>query len=305
MDEKKEQPLIEKGRYRLMKKYQAQSFEGERPLFGEQNATIMNTTLGEGESPLKETRNIVLKNSIFKWKYPLWYSKHVSIDRTILETVAHAGIWYTDDIKMTNCSIQASKTFRRSSHIILNDVHLSNAAETLWACDHVKLDRVQANGQYFGMNSQNMFINHLDLIGNYCFDGAKNVEVHNSTLVSKDAFWNCENVTVYDSVINGEYLGWNTKNLTLVNCIIESDQGLCYIDHLTMRHCKLLETDLAFEYCTDIDAEIDSRIMSVKNPISGQIQAQGINELIMDPTKIDPSKTTITTDTKIIKKKSA
>lgn len=288
-----------------MKEYQDQFFEGERPLFGEHDANIVNTTFGEGESPLKHSSNITMKDSIFKWKYPLWYSKHVTVDRTILETLAHAGIWYTDDITMNDCSIQASKTFRRSSHIKLVNVHLSNAGETLWTCQHVRLEHVQANGKYFGMNSENIYADHLDLIGNYCFDGAKNVEVHHSTLVSKDAFWNCENVAVYDSVINGEYLAWNTKNLTLVNCTIESDQGLCYIDHLTMRNCKLLETDLAFEYCSNIDADITSNIVSVKNPTSGKIHAKSIGDLIMDPSKIDPSQTTITTDTKITKRESA
>lgn len=286
-----------------MKDYRNQYFEGERPLFAENDATITDTTFGKGESPLKESRNVNLKNVIFKWKYPLWYTHNAKVDHTILEKVAHAGIWYTHHIDMTNCSIQATKTFRRSSYINLVNDHFSNAAETLWNCDHIKINHVQANGNYFGMNSQNLYIDHLDLIGNYCFDGAKNVEVHNSTLVSKDAFWNCENVTVYDSTINGEYLGWNTQHLTLINCTIESDQGLCYIDHLTMKNCRLLATDLAFEYCTDIDAEISSSIVSVKNPISGKIHAQSIGETIMDPTKIDPSQTTITTDPKISKRK--
>ena len=164
---------------------------------------------------------------------------------------------------------------------------------------------MQANGDYFGMNSENIYADHLNLIGNYVFDGAKNVEVHHSTLVSKDAFWNCENVKIVDSTINGEYLAWNTKNLTLINCTIESDQGLCYIDHLTMRNCRLLRCDLAFEYCSDIDATINSNIMSVKNPISGTIHARSIGEIILDPTKIDPSKTTITTDDKASTKETA
>lgn len=104
-------------------------------------------------------------------------------------------------------------------------------------------------------------------------------------------------MTVYDSTINGEYLGWNTKNLTLINCTIESDQGLCYVDHLVMKNCRLLETDLAFEYCSDIDAEITSSIVSVKNPINGKISAESIGEIIFDDDDIDASKTEIKCDT--------
>lgn len=273
--------------------YRDQFFEGERSLFGEKDAQIINTTFGHGESPLKESRQIDLKKSIFKWKYPLWYSQHVRVQQTIFEIMARSGIWYTHDIAITDSTIQAPKQFRRSSEIDLKHVYFADAEETLWNCQQVKLNDVQVHGDYFGMNSQDIVADHLTVVGNYVFDGAKNVEVHNSTFVAKDAFWNCENVTVYDSTINGEYLGWNTKNLTLINCTIESNQGLCYIDHLVMKNCRLLQTDLAFEYCSEIDADIHSEITSVKNPISGVIRAEKIGHLIMDPQAIDPSQTKI------------
>ncbi|KRN28132.1 hypothetical protein IV38_GL001583 [Lactobacillus selangorensis] len=223
-----------------MTDYNNQFFEGERSLFAEHDANIVNTTFGNGESPLKESRNITLTDSIFKWKYPLWYSKHVHVDHSIFETMSRSGIWYTDDIDIKNSTLQAPKLFRRAHQITLTNDHFSDAEETLWNCSDIHIDNVQATGDYFGMNSENIYVDHLNLVGNYVFDGAKNVEVHNSTFVSKDAFWNCDNVTVYDSTINGEYLAWNTKNLTLINCTIESEQGLCYIDHLTMKNCQLL-----------------------------------------------------------------
>ena len=111
-------------------------------------------------------------------------------------------------------------------------------------------------------------------------------------MLSKDAFWNSENVTVYDSFISGEYLGWNAKNLTLINCTVESLQGFCYIDHLVMKHCKLINTTLAFEYST-VDVQIDGKIDSVLNPAGGRIQADSITELTLDNAKIDPGKTVI------------
>lgn len=87
-------------------------------------------------------------------------------------------------------------------------------------------------------------------------------------MLSKDAFWNSENVTVYDSFISGEYLGWNAKNLTLINCTIESLQGMCYIENLVMKNCRLIHTALAFEYST-VDAQIQGKIDSVLNPSGG------------------------------------
>lgn len=154
------------------------------------------------------------------------------------------------------------------------------------------MEHVTAKGDYFAMNCSDMVVSDLQLYGNYSFDGVKNVEVRNSRLLSKDAFWNSDHVTVYDSFISGEYLGWNAKNLTLVNCTIESLQGMCYIENLVMKNCRLINTTLAFEYST-VDADITGRVDSVINPTSGTIRAESIGELIMQKDRIDPAKTTI------------
>lgn len=135
----------------------------------------------------------------------------------------------------------------------------------------------------------------VTLYGNYSFDGVKNLKIYNSRLLSKDAFWNSENVTVYDSFISGEYLGWNAKNLTLINCTVESLQGMCYVDNLVMKNCRLLNTTLAFEFST-VDADIRGTIDSVMNPASGIIRADSIKELIMEKDVVDTDKTTILCD---------
>ena len=133
----------------------------------------------------------------------------------------------------------------------------------------------------------------MDLDGNYCFDSAKNIVIRNSILRSKDSFWNSEDVTVINCTIIGEYLAWNSKNLTFINCTIESHQGLCYIDNLKLVNTKLVNTDLCFEYCSNINADIISEIDSVKNPYSGIINAYSIKEIILDEKYVDPSKTQI------------
>lgn len=278
-----------------MKIIEQQLMTGERALFKSNDLQISYSTFADGESPLKESQDIKIDHSIFKWKYPLWYCKNIVVEDSTLLEMARSGIWYTDNISISNSTIEAPKTFRRAKNITLDNVTMPNANETLWNCDEISLKNVTAKGDYFGMNSTNIAIDGFNLVGNYCFDGGKSIEIHNAKMLSKDAFWNCENVTVYDSVILGEYLGWNSKNLTFVNCTIESLQGMCYIDNLVMKNCRLINTTLAFEYST-VDVEINSVIDSVMNPISGTIHARGIGELIMDKTKIDPNKTQIMTE---------
>lgn len=262
---------------------------GERALFQGKDLKIYDTIFDAGESPLKESQNIEVYGSMFKWKYPFWYSNNIQLKDCVLFDMARAGIWYTDNIKVTDTVIEAPKNFRRAKHIELKNVSFPNASETLWNCDDVIMENVTAKGDYFAMNTNNITARDFTLVGNYSFDGSENVEIHNSKLLSKDAFWNTDHVTVYDSFISGEYLGWNAKNLTLVNCTIESLQGMCYIDNLVMKNCKLINTTLAFEYST-VEADIQGTIDSVFNPTSGTIKADFIKELIIEKDKVDLDK---------------
>ncbi len=275
-----------------MKEIRQEYYVGERSLFKSEDLAIYDTVFGEGESPLKESNNIELYGSMFKWKYPLWYCSNVKVCNCTLFEMARAGIWYTSHLTMEDTFIEAPKSFRRCKDLCLTNVQLPNAAETLWDCDGVKMSNVSAKGDYFAMNSKNMVIDGFSLLGNYSFDGGRNIEVHHAKMLSRDAFWNCEDVTVYDSFIAGEYLGWNSKRLTLVNCTVESLQGMCYIENLVMKNCKLVNTTLAFEYST-VDAEIDGKINSVINPAGGRIKADYIGELIIEKDKVDPDKTVI------------
>ncbi len=276
-----------------MNKIRQQLLTGERALFGSRNLLVADSVFDKGESPLKESSDIELTGCLFRWKYPLWYCKNVRADGCTWFDMARAGVWYTENIEVTNAVIQAPKNFRRSRGIKLTDVAFTDAKETLWTCSEVSLNNVSvAKGDYFAMNCSDLEIDGLTLDGNYSFDGVKRAVIRNSRLLTKDAFWNSEDITVYDSFISGEYLGWNSKNLTLVNCTIESLQGMCYIDNLVMKNCKLINTTLAFEY-SSVDAEIASGIESVFNPGSGTIRAERIGELILEKDEIDPSKTKI------------
>ena len=277
-----------------MKKIGQERLTGERALFAARDCEIEETIFDDGESPLKESRNISLRACMFKWKYPLWYAKEIDVRDSTWFDMARAGVWYSERVRVTDCAIEAPKNFRRCHDLTLRHVSFANAAETLWECDGVTLSDVTAKGDYFAMNSRNMTVDNLTLYGNYSFDGCRNLTVRNSRLLSKDAFWNCEDVRAENCFISGEYLGWNTKRLTLVDCTIESLQGLCYVEDLVLRNCRLLNTTLAFEYST-VDAEIVGRVDSVKNPTSGRIVTDEIGELILESERIDPAKTEILT----------
>lgn len=267
-------------------------FTEERALFCKRDLTVTDTIFDVGESPLKECTNIKIRNSVFRWRYPIWYCDQVVADGCTFWQAARASVWYSNDVTVRNTSVCAPKSFRRCKNLLLENVFFSDADETLWHCNGVKLSNVTFKGNYFAMNSEEITVDGLLLDGKYSFDGVKNAVIRNSRLVTKDAFWNSENVTVSDSFISGEYIGWNAKNLTFINCTIESLQGLCYVQNLRLVNCKLLNTTLAFEY-SEVEADIASGVESVFNPKSGTIRAERIGELVIEPDKVDPKKTRI------------
>ena len=276
-----------------MKRIENEVLTGERALFQANGLEIEDTIFADGESALKHGENINAVNTMYKWKYPFWYAKNVNVKDSTFFEMARSGLWYGENINIEDTMIEAPKEFRRCDGVNLKNVSLPNANETFWMCKNIRLENVVAKGTYFGLNSENIYLDRLNLYGDYCFDGGKNIEVHNCKLLSKDSFWNTENVVIYDSFIVGEYFGWNSKNITLINCTVESLQGFCYIENLVMKNCKLVNTALAFEFST-VDVEVTSKIESVFNPKSGVIKAKEIGTLIMDNENINPE------DTKII-----
>lgn len=276
-----------------MKYVEQEHFAGERAEYFADGVKYTDSVFSDGESHLKHAKNLEIEKSFFGYKYPLWNVENVSVKDSAVHELGRSGLWYTKNVSMENTVIEAPKEFRRSSGIFLKNVVFADAKETMWSCKDIKLENVQAKGDYFAMNSTGFYADSFTLAGNYFLDGGRNIEIHRSRLLSKDAFWNCENVAVYDSFISGEYLGWNSKKLKFVNCVIESDQGLCYIDGLTLENCRLINTPLAFEYSKNINAQVNGKIDSVKNPCGGVIRADEIGVLIMNPARCDVSATKI------------
>ncbi|MBQ9313276.1 MAG: DUF3737 family protein [Bacteroidales bacterium] len=258
-------------------------FGGERPLYHTQDLYLENVTIHVGESALKETKNIEAVKCRFEGKYPFWETYGFKVKDCLFTEGARAALWYSTDLVMEDTIIEAPKMFREMQRLKLKNVKIPSAQETLWHCKDIELENVETNkADYIFMHCENIKINNYKQNGNYSFQYCKNVEIHNAILNTKDAFWNTENVTVYDSEINGEYLAWYSKNLRLVNCKITQTQPLCYAENLILENCCFGEdADLAFEYST-VQATINGKVTSVKNPMSGRILADGYGEIILD-----------------------
>lgn len=273
------------------------SFGGERPLFAQHDLRLENVTITEGESGIKCCRNIEADRCRFIGKYPWWHVNGSLITNCYFEVGSRSAIWYSNDMVMRDCVIDAPKFFREMRGLTLEHVQLNDADETFWRVKDLTIRQVKLHeGTYPFMFCENVDVDGLESDSKYVFQYVRNAVVRNANIVTKDAFWETENVTIYDSVLDGEYLGWHSKNLRLVRCHIAGEQPLCYIDGLVLEDCTFdAACDRAFEESHNIQAEIKGSITNIKNPVSGRIVADAIGSVTIDENILPPANCEIIT----------
>lgn len=247
-------------------------FSGERPLYASRDLQLSRVTIGEGESGLKESRHILAENCRFEGKYVIWECEDVTCRNCHFAESDRAPIWYSRNLRFSDCLIDAPKAFREIDRLTLERIKMTDGAEAFWYCRTGKISDLQIEqAQYAFMHSRDLTLRNLNLVGKYTFQYARNIEIHNAVLDTKDAFWNSENITVYDSEINSEYLGWYSKNLRLVRCRISGTQPLCYCENLILEDCSFApDADRAFEK-SSVRATILGDITSIVDPLPDSI----------------------------------
>ena len=158
-------------------------FGGERPLYRREDLHLVDVVIHLGESSVKECHNIVADNCHFEGRYVFWENHGVRCHNCHFAPSARASVWYSRDIKMTNCNIDAPKMFRRAHGISLHKVTITNAEETFWDCSDIKLtDCDIRKADYLFMHCRNIDIEHYHQDGNYSFQYATDVTIRNAVI---------------------------------------------------------------------------------------------------------------------------
>ena len=259
------------------------TFDEERALYGSRLVNIKNCSFdgpADGESAFKESCDICAESCYFNLRYPFWHNTELWINNCEMTELCRAALWYSDNIRIANTNLHGIKALREC-----NDVKLSKcdivSPEFGWNTSKVTMRDCTAEGEYFMMRAEELKFKNVRLKGKYSFQYIKDAEFSDCYFDTKDAFWHAKNVTVRDSVIKGEYLAWYSDGLTLINCRIIGTQPFCYCEKLRLINCTMEETDLSFEY-SDVDAQINGTVLSVKNPRAGRIISDGYGEIITE-----------------------
>lgn len=264
------------------------TYDEERALYNLHETDVIGCIFdgpADGESALKECRDVTVKDCSFSLRYPLWHAENFLLQDSFLDVKTRAPLWYCHGGKITDCTIDGIKTLRECRDITVERCSI-HSPEFGWRCSDVTICDSVTESEYFLFECKNLRINRLRMAGKYSFQYVENAEIENSYFDTKDAFWHCKNMTVKNTTLKGEYLGWYSDGLTLINCHIIGTQPLCYCKNLKLVNCTTRGCDRAFEY-SDVDATISGHVDSVENPRSGKIVADSIGEIIRGNTATD------------------
>jgi len=258
-----------------------QTFDEERALYGTTDMILRNVSFdgpADGESALKESANIQAEHCFCNLRYPFWHVRNLSICDTEMTESCRAAIWYSEDIDIIRTKIHGIKALRECSHVKITDSDIVSP-EFGWSVNRITITNTSAESEYFLMRAKDIAFRDVKFKGKYSFQYIENAVFENCKFQTKDAFWNGKNIFVKNSIIKGEYLAWYSDGLTLENCTIEGTQPFCYCKNLKLINCKMVNTDLCFEK-SDVEAEITTPVISIKNPYSGSISVPQVGEII-------------------------
>lgn len=268
-----------------MKQIEHEIFDEERALYGCDGVELKECCFdgpADGESALKESKNIRTKNCYFNLRYPFWHDENLEIINSEMTELCRAALWYSTNIKIQDTKLHGIKALRECKKVMMQNCDVISP-EFGWSIQDIKMQNSTVESEYFMMRSVGLDFNNVKLKGKYSFQYIENAVFENCEFDTKDAFWHGKNVIVRNSVVKGEYLAWYSENIIFENCKIIGTQPLCYCTGLQLKDCEMIDTDLCFEK-SEVEAVIlGNNPISIKNPRLGHIYVEGNNvEVIRD-----------------------
>ena len=266
-----------------MELYKGQTMDAERALYGLRGVRVEDCRFdgpADGESALKECRDVQVTDSFFNLRYPFWHDDHLTIERSELTPLCRAALWYSEDIRITDTKLHGIKALRECADVRMERCDVVSP-EFGWSVRGIEMTDCRTESEYFMLRSDHLRFQNVQLKGKYSFQYITDSVFENCRFDTKDAFWHAKNVVVRDSVMKGEYLAWYCENVTFENCVISGTQPLCYCKGLRLIHCEMQDADLCFEK-SEVEATLTTPVVSIKNPRAGHITVPALGELILD-----------------------
>ncbi|WP_300937473.1 DUF3737 family protein [Faecalibaculum rodentium] len=259
------------------------TFDQERALYGTRDLLVRHCQFdgpADGESALKECRDITVQDCFFNLRYPFWHDHNLTIAGCELTPLCRAALWYTEHAEIRDSKLHGIKAVRECGDIKISRCDILSP-EFGWSTRGMQMEDTHVESEYFMMRSDHVYLDKVDFKGKYSFQYVQDMVIEHCVLDTKDAFWHAQNVIIRNSVVKGEYLGWYSDNVTFENCLIQGTQPLCYCTNLKLVNCCMGGCDLSFER-SQVEATLSESPASIRNPLSGTITIPAETEVIRD-----------------------
>ena len=141
-----------------METIENKTFDEERALYGCADVMLVGCSFDgarDGESALKEARNIKAEACYINLRYPFWHDDKIEIDKCGMSDKCRAPLWYSTSIKITESVMNGTKALRE--------------------CDGVSIDNTVINSAEFGWFSKDIKIKDSQITSEYCMLKAGNI----------------------------------------------------------------------------------------------------------------------------------
>ena len=126
-------------------------FGEERALYASRDLILKNVSFDgeeDGESALKESRNIEAENCFCNLRYPFWHIMNLKISGCEMTELCRAALWYSQDIEIRNTGMHGIKALRECSDIRIIDSDI-RSPEFGWFNDRIAMENTTAESEYF------------------------------------------------------------------------------------------------------------------------------------------------------------
>ena len=166
----------------------AKQFDEERALYNLKNADVVDCVFAgpaDGESALKESRDVNVQNCSFSLRYPLWHVEKFKLDKSVMDELTRAAVWYakggmiTDsrNIHLNRVKMKGKYSFQYIKDLVIEDCVL-DTKDAFWHSENVMVINSEVKGEYLGWFSDGLTLINCKISGTqplcryqgeYCF----------------------------------------------------------------------------------------------------------------------------------------
>ena len=150
-----------------MKIVENQIFDEERALYGEADVLVRDCAFdgsADGESALKECRDVRAERCLFNLRYPFWHDSGLAIRDSEMTEKCRAALWYSERVEITDSRLHGIKALRECSDVRMRNCEVVSP-EFGWSVRGIEMQDCTAESEYFMMRSDHLYFRGVRMKG--------------------------------------------------------------------------------------------------------------------------------------------